>query len=193
MSGSRGRKAVFIDRDGTINCEKEYLFRTEECSFISGAPEAIRLLNKAGFKVIVVTNQSGIGRGFFTEKDVRKLHQFMDEKLAGFGAFIDAWYLCPHHPDHGIGEFKRHCDCRKPQPGMLFEAAGDLGVDLAASYIVGDKLADIKAGIAAGCLPILVRTGYGASVEPMAPAGVPVFDDLLDAAQFISCLAKQVG
>jgi D-glycero-D-manno-heptose 1,7-bisphosphate phosphatase len=178
-------RAVFLDRDGTVNLEKEYLHRTEEFEFIPGAPEAIRLLKDAGFLVIVVTNQSGIGRGYYDEADVHRLHRFMDEELKRHGAAVDAYYLCPHHPLHGIGEYRRECGCRKPLPGMLLEAADDFSIDLAASFIIGDKMADIEAGRAAGCRPLLVATGYGENESARLPAGVPVYNDVLAAARAI--------
>jgi D-glycero-D-manno-heptose 1,7-bisphosphate phosphatase len=180
-----GRPAVFLDRDGTINVEKEYLHRAEEFEFVRGAPEAIRLLKEAGFLVVVVTNQSGVARGYYDEAAVHRLHRFVDNELATAGATIDAYYLCPHHPRHGIGPYRTECACRKPLPGMLLAAASDLGIDLSLSWIVGDKAADVEAGIAAGCRPLLVRTGYGAAEANFVPPGVTVCDDILAAARVI--------
>jgi D-glycero-D-manno-heptose 1,7-bisphosphate phosphatase len=177
--------AVFLDRDGTINEEKEYLFRTEDFSFIPGAPEAIRLLKEAGFLVIVVTNQSGIGRGYYDEEAVRRLHRHMDDELSRYGAAVDGYYLCPHHPHHGIGAYLKDCTCRKPLPGMLLDAVRDYSIDISSSFIIGDKRADVEAGIAAGCRPLLVRTGYGKVEERHSPESVPVYDDILAAAQAI--------
>lgn len=179
------RRAVFLDRDGTINVEKDYLHRSEEFEFIPGAPEAIRLLKDAGFLVIVVTNQSGIGRGYYDEVAVHRLHRFMDGELARHGTAVDAYYICPHHPLHGIDEYRKECGCRKPLPGMLFEAAKDFSIDLAASYIVGDKMADVEAGLAAGCRPLLVMTGYGEKESASLPGGISSFDDILAAARKI--------
>ena len=179
------RRAVFLDRDGTINVEKDYLHRTEEFEFIPGAPEAIRLLKDAGFLVIVVTNQSGIGRGYYDEAAVHRLHRFMDDELARHGTAVDAYYICPHHPLHGIDEYRKECGCRKPLPGMLFEAAEDFSIDLAASYIIGDKMADVAAGLAAGCRPLLVMTGYGEKESASLPGGIASFDDILAAARKI--------
>jgi D-glycero-D-manno-heptose 1,7-bisphosphate phosphatase len=180
-----GNRAVFLDRDGTINEEKEYLHRYEDFSFIPGAPAAIRLLKEAGFLVIVVTNQSGIGRGYYDEEAVHRLHRYMDGELDQYGAAIDGYYLCPHHPHHGIGDYRKECHCRKPLPGMLLEAARDFDIDLTASYIIGDKLADIEAGLAAGCRPLLVSTGYGKDQAILLPAGIPVFGDILAAVRSI--------
>jgi D-glycero-D-manno-heptose 1,7-bisphosphate phosphatase len=188
------RRAVFLDRDGTVNVEREYLHRTEEFAFITGAPEAIRLLKGAGFLVIVVTNQSGIARGYFDEAAVHRLHRYMDEQLARSGTSVDAYYLCPHHPHHGIGDYRRVCGCRKPLPGMLIEAAADYSIDLASSYVVGDKLADVEAGLAAGCRPLLVRTGYGAEESALLPPGVTCCDDILAAArQILSGTVQPAG
>jgi D-glycero-D-manno-heptose 1,7-bisphosphate phosphatase len=177
--------AVFLDRDGTINVEKNYLYRSEDLELLPGAAEGIALLCAAGFRVIVVSNQSGVGRGYYSEDDVRKLHQHLDQVLEHYGARIDAYYYCPHHPEQGIGSYRNACSCRKPLPGMLLQAAADLDIDLNNSFMVGDKLADVHAGKAAGCMPFLVRTGYGATEECDLPLDVPVFDTLLAAAKAI--------
>jgi D-glycero-D-manno-heptose 1,7-bisphosphate phosphatase len=179
------KRAVFIDRDGTINEEKEYLYRTDEFAFIPGAPQAIRLLNEAGFLVIVVSNQSGVARGYYTEEDVHLLHRHISAQLESFGARVDAWLYCPHHPA-GRGSYALPCRCRKPLPGMLLEAAGRFDIDLESSIMIGDKLVDVEAGSAAGCRTILVRTGYGAVEEGRAQAGIEVCDDLLSAAESLT-------
>jgi len=179
------KRAVFLDRDGTINVEKEYLHRPEEFEFIPGVPEAIRLLRTAGFRVIVVTNQSGVARGYYDEQAVEALHRHLDGELARYDTGVDAYYFCPHHPVEGVGEYRTACDCRKPLPGMLIQAARDFGLDLGRSYIVGDKLADVEAGLAAGCGTVLVRTGYGERAAGKVPEGVTVCDDLLAAAEAI--------
>ena len=178
-------RAVFLDRDGTINVEKDYLHCIEDFEFIPGVPEAISALNKAGFLVVVVTNQSGVARGYYDLEAVHTLHAHIAQRLAPAGAVIDAWYVCPHHPENGIGEYLCDCFCRKPLPGMLLEAAERYAIDLSASYMVGDKLADVNAALAAGCTPLLVRTGYGAEVESKLPAGVVAVDDLAAAVQNI--------
>jgi D-glycero-D-manno-heptose 1,7-bisphosphate phosphatase len=182
------RRAVFLDRDGTINVDHGYVCRAEEFEIIPGAPEAIRRLRDAGFQVIVVTNQAGIARGYYGETELHALHSHLDRELERSGTAIDAYYYCPHHPEQGIGPFRRDCDCRKPLPGMLRQAATDRAIDLEGSYLVGDKLSDILAGLAAGCAPILVLTGYGAGVE-IVPPEVPRVADLAAAADLI--LSKQ--
>jgi D-glycero-D-manno-heptose 1,7-bisphosphate phosphatase len=185
------RRAVFLDRDGTINEEKEYLWRVEEFSFIDGAVEAIKLLKGAGYLVVVVTNQSGIGRGYYGENDLKLLHEHMGRELQRYGTSVDACYFCPHHPQHGVGHYAIDCSCRKPLPGMLLQAAVDLEIDLAASWMIGDKKADIDAGQAAGCRTILVRTGYGTAEAATLPDDVPVVDDLLAAALLIVSRDKE--
>lgn len=188
MSNSNGfrhtKPAVFLDRDGTINIEKEYLYKAEEFEFTSQAVEAIRLLNQAGYLVVVVTNQSGVARGYYTEDDVRRLHQYVEAQLEVGGAHVDGWYYCPHHPSGGA-PYDLDCDCRKPEPGMLLTAARDLQIDLERSWMVGDKLADIEAGIAAGCRPVLVMTGYGHIERHQLDQEISVCEDLYAAARMI--------
>ena len=162
MTGKR--RAVFLDRDGTINVEKSYLHKIEDFEFIPGAPEAIKRLKDAGFLVIVVSNQSGIGRGYFDEHAVDKLQRYIQSELAGYNTSIDDFYFCPHHPEKGIGNYKVVCDCRKGEPGMLIQAAKEYNIDLQKSFMIGDKLADIEAGQRAGCQSLLVLTGYGERV-----------------------------
>lgn len=174
------KRAVFLDRDGTINIEKEYLYRAQDFEFITGAPEAIRLLNQAEIMVVVVTNQSGVARGYYTEEDVESLHRHIARELEKAEAHVDAWLYCPHHPS-GRGSYALPCDCRKPLPGMLQEAARRHNIDLEKSVMVGDKLADVEAGLAAGCRTILVRTGYGADEEQHVSPRTVVCDDLLSA------------
>jgi D-glycero-D-manno-heptose 1,7-bisphosphate phosphatase len=180
------KRAVFLDRDGTINEEKDYLHRIEDFEFIPGASEAIRRLKKAGFLVIVVTNQSGVARGYYTLDDVKILHRYMLRELEAAGASVDGIYVCPHHPVEGVGEYLRECDCRKGRPGMLLRAAEEHGIDLSRSFMIGDKAADVEAGEAAGCLPLLVLTGYGrAESAKLSSDRVRRFADLTAAADFI--------
>ena len=174
------KRAVFLDRDGTINVEIEYLYRAEDFEFIQGVPEAVRTLNDAGLMVVVVTNQSGVARGYYTENDVENLHRHIAGELKKYGAHIDAWLYCPHHPS-GRGSYALPCDCRKPLPGMLREAAQRYDIDLGQSIMIGDKRADIEAGQAAGCRTILVRTGYGSNEEQYIATGTDVYDNLLSA------------
>ncbi|GFO54682.1 D,D-heptose 1,7-bisphosphate phosphatase [Geomonas sp. Red276] len=185
MTSQPKRKAVFLDRDGTINVDVDYLSRVEQFEFIPGAPQALKSLQDAGFMLVVVTNQSGIGRGLYDEAALEAVHAHMHAELARFGVTVDACYFCPHHPQHGIGDYRLECACRKPLPGMLQQAAGELGIDLASSFMVGDKVGDVQAGIAAGCTSLLVLTGYGAADAAKLPEGVQSFPDLASAAQAI--------
>ena len=148
----RMARAVFFDRDGTIARDVPYCRRVEDFEIMPQVPEAIRLLNDAGFKVAVVTNQSGIARGYFTEQTLSLIHEKMRRELARWGAHVDAIYVCPHHPD-------QECGCRKPKPALLVQAAKDMGIALQLSYMVGDDAKDVGAGRAAGCRTVLVTTG----------------------------------
>jgi D-glycero-D-manno-heptose 1,7-bisphosphate phosphatase len=183
---SAGRPAVFLDRDGTINVEKNYLYRIEDFQFIAGVPEAIKKLNQAGYLVLVVTNQSGVARGYFSLEDVDSLHQHLAQRLAATGAHVDGFYVCPHHPTAGQGELRSVCSCRKGAPGMLLQAAREHGIDLARSYMIGDKEADIEAGEKAGCSSLLVLTGYGnETAHGISSTRAKRFADLKQAADYI--------
>jgi D-glycero-D-manno-heptose 1,7-bisphosphate phosphatase len=179
------RRAVFLDRDGTINEEKNYLHRVEDFAFIPGVPQAIRRLNRAGYLVVVVTNQSGVARGYFELSDVQRLHDHVADRLAAEDAHVDGFFVCPHHPEAGRGAWRRKCDCRKGEPGLLLQAARQLHIDLDHSFMVGDKQADIEAGIRAGCTPLLVLTGYGAETAQNLDASIPRFVSLTEAVDFI--------
>lgn len=173
--------AVFLDRDGTINVEKNYLYRLEDWEWIPGAKEAIRKLKQSGYRVVVVSNQAGIARGMFKPSDVERLHSFVQQELVGLGTTIDAFYYCPHHPD-----FSGNCSCRKPAPGMLVQASLDLNLDFARSWMIGDKLIDVQAGHAAAVQSMMVRTGYGVSEQKHMNRETRVFDSVCYAAEFIA-------
>jgi len=180
------KPAVFLDRDGTINVEKDYLHRIEDFAFLPGVPEAIRRLKVAGYLVLVVTNQSGVARGYYGLGDVERLHRHLQEELGRHGTAVDGFYICPHHPQSGRGPYRRDCDCRKGNPGMLLQAAAEHGVDLERSFMVGDKKADIEAGRRAGCTALLVLTGYGASTAgELGTSAPPTFAGLPEAVEFI--------
>lgn len=155
------RDAVFLDRDGTLIEEVNYLARPEQVRLIPGAADAVRALNDAGVLVVVVTNQAGVARGYFPESRVAEVHARLSALLAEHGAHVDAYYHCPHHPTAGVGRYRVDCDCRKPKPGLLLTAARHLDIDLARSWMIGDKPCDAGAGRAAGCRTLLVRTGHG--------------------------------
>lgn len=155
-------RAVFLDRDGVITQEPpHYAHRVEDLEFISRSPEAIRLLNKNNFMVIVVSNQSGIARGYYQEEDTIAFNQAMEKRLSDIGAHIDAIYYCPHHPEAKIEKYRIDCDCRKPNNGMLKKAKRNMNVDLKQSFVVGDRWSDIEAGRSVNCKTILVKTGHG--------------------------------
>jgi D-glycero-D-manno-heptose 1,7-bisphosphate phosphatase len=175
--------AVFLDRDGTINVEKNYLYQIEDWEWIPGAAESIRQLNEAGFLVVVVSNQAGIARGLYSAKHVHALHNHVSADLVRKGGKIDAYYFCPHHPEYGE---IRACKCRKPSPTMLLEAAIALNIDLSKSWMIGDKAIDIQAGQLAGVSTILVRTGYGVSEEAVTTGAEFVTASLCDAIERIA-------
>ncbi|MBI4911127.1 MAG: HAD family hydrolase [Acidobacteria bacterium] len=165
MSSGPGRPAVFLDRDGTLNVEVDHLHRVEDLVLIPGSAQAVARLNARDIPVVVVTNQSGIGRGRFSWKAYGAVMARLGEELARAGAHLDAAYAAPHHPE-GQGEYRHpdHPD-RKPNPGMLRRAAEEHGLDLSASWMIGDKVLDLEAGRNAGCRVALVRTGYGATQD----------------------------
>lgn len=152
--------AIFLDRDGTLNEEVGYLDSLEKLKLYDNTVEAIRLINESRMKTVVITNQSGVARGYFTEEFVRTVHICIKKILQERGAFVDAFHYCPHHPE-GIGVYRQVCFCRKPEAGMLIQAAEELNIDLKCSYVVGDMLKDIQAASRVGAKAILVRTGYG--------------------------------
>ncbi|MCL4502517.1 MAG: HAD family hydrolase [Deltaproteobacteria bacterium] len=175
--------AVFLDRDGTINEEMEYPDRLEQILVFPQAAPAIRRLNEAGLKVVVVTNQSGVARRYFPLAFVHEVHQYLNEHLAAAGAHFDGLYVCPHHPEDG-------CLCRKPKPGLILRAARDLNLDLAHSYMVGDRYNDLETAANAGVKGILVLTGYGRGEfellrDKASAPPVYVAQDLADAAAWI--------
>lgn len=170
------KKAIFLDRDGTICEESNYLSNPDDLEIFPYAAEAIRLLNDAGFLVVIITNQSGIGRGYFNEDDLDRISQKMFDQLDSGGARIDAIYYCPHAPED-------NCDCRKPKTKMIENACKDFPIDLANSWIIGDKAIDIQTGINAGTKSALVLTGYGKSeIDKCNDTANLTAEDLLDAA-----------
>jgi len=153
-------RAVFLDRDGTINEEVGYLDSLDKCRLFPETPEAIKKIHDNGLKAVVVTNQSGVARGFFTEAFVIKTHEHIQALLKKAGTYIDAFYYCPHHETEGRGIYLQACDCRKPKPGMLFKAAEEMDVDLARSYMVGDTVRDMETARNIPMKAILVQTGH---------------------------------
>ena len=162
--------AVFLDRDGVINVDHGYVSTWEQFEFLPGVPEALRELQDAGYLLVVVSNQSGIGRGYYSDSDVDLLNQAIAEYLdSSVGVTLSGFYHCPHHPTEAEGEFRRQCDCRKPAPGMIRQAVLDHGIDVKTSLLVGDKDSDIEAGRAAGIARLF-------KVAPSAQAATPAGD-----------------
>lgn len=191
MSESSLRPAVFCDRDGTLNVDRDYLYRAEAWQWLPGVPEGLATLAAAGFALVVVTNQSGIARGLYTEADMQRLHAFVQAQAAGFGARFAGFYHCPHLP-----AITGACDCRKPKPGLLLRAAEELGLDMSRSWAVGDSARDVQAAQAAGCRALLVGTGNGLRDAPLVPH-VPLCADFpaavahILAANDLACPAKK--
>ena len=175
---NKAHKAVFIDRDGTLNRDVPYCSCPEDLELLPEVAKAIRLLNQHDFKVVVITNQSGIARGYFNEEMLEQIHHTMREKLTSHGAAIDAVYYCPHHPEED-------CACRKPKPALLWRAGRELNLDVAHSFVVGDRPEDIQMGKQAGCLSVLVAQDSSRTTENREVAPDHVAKDLLKAAVWI--------
>lgn len=189
------KNAVFLDRDGTINVDTGYPSDYGQIEIYPRSYEAVRLLNRAGLPVIVLTNQSGIGRGLLTEQKLSLIHEKMRASFQQENAALDAFYYCPHYELSTIPRYRLDCDCRKPNPGLALRAAADFGLDLARSYMVGDKVEDIVLGLNIKASPVLVLTGYGreslAHLESLGAKPAHVAGDILDAAVWILGREKQ--
>lgn len=155
------RRAIFVDRDGTLNEDVGYVCSLGDFRLYDFAAESIRLINEAGWLAIVVTSQAGVARGFYTEEFLAEVHENMAEQLAREGARVDAIYYCPHHPTDGELPYRQVCDCRKPKPGMLHRAAEDFNLNLTECVVIGDRLRDFAMAQAVGGTSVLVLTGYG--------------------------------
>ena len=183
------RSAVFLDRDGTMVHDVGYLSRLDDLRWFPWTIDAVRLLNRAGFLVCVATNQGGVGLGYYPETFVHRVHDVMTATLADGGAHVDGWFYCPHHPQARTEEWRRDCDCRKPNTGMIKQAASRFDIDLGASFVVGDKDKDVELATNAGARGILVRSGYGeAELERRhgkMPGAVFVAAELMEATTWI--------
>ncbi|WP_437610331.1 D-glycero-beta-D-manno-heptose 1,7-bisphosphate 7-phosphatase [Erwinia sp. V71] len=179
--------AIFLDRDGTINVDHGYVHEIDNFEFIDGVIEAMQQLKKMGFALVLVTNQSGIARGMFSEDQFMQLTEWMDWSLADRDVDLDGIYFCPHLPDASEEAYRQQCDCRKPQPGMLLAAQQELHIDMSASYMVGDKLEDMLAAKAAGVgKKVLVRTG-----KPVTEEGEAVADWVINSLADLPARIKQ--
>ena len=183
------RPAVFIDRDGTLTDEVGYVNHPSRLRLLPRSAEAIRRLNAAGVPAVVVTNQAGLARGYFSEEVLRIVNESLVEQLARAGARLDGIYVCPHHPTEGEPPYRTGCECRKPKPGLLRQAASELGLDLTHSTMIGDKPSDLVPGREVGAAAVLVLTGYGRGeweyrreTFPLKPDHVA--EDLLDAVEW---------
>jgi D-glycero-D-manno-heptose 1,7-bisphosphate phosphatase len=177
--------AAFLDRDGVINIDHGYVVRHEEFAWVPGVLEASAQLHRAGFALVVVTNQSGIGRGMYSEADFLALTDWMRAEFAAAGAPLAGVYFCPHHPTDAVGAFRTACRCRKPAPGMLLDAARELALDLSRSVLFGDKPSDLQAAGAAGVPHRILLATDGIGVPATAPAGLATgsFASLAEAVQ----------
>ncbi|UXN36668.1 D-glycero-beta-D-manno-heptose 1,7-bisphosphate 7-phosphatase [Avibacterium paragallinarum] len=182
-------KAIFLDRDGTINIDHGYVHQIDDFQFIESGIEALQQLKAMGYLLVLVTNQSGIARGYFSEQQFLQLTEWMDWSLADRGVDFDGIYYCPHHPE-GKGEYKEDCDCRKPKSGMLLQAIKELHIDPALSFMVGDKKEDMQAGKGAGVKTcVLVRTGKAVTEESEKSADI-VINSVADLPALIKKLKK---
>ena len=176
------KKAIFLDRDGVINKEVNYLSNPDDFELIENTIEALKILKKKLFLIIVITNQAGIAKGYFNEDNLIDIHNKMNYLLKQSNVFLDDIFYCPHHPD-----FTGPCECRKPNPGMIYRARDKYNIDLHNSYMVGDTITDIKTGLNAGCKTVLVLTGYGEEEKKKIKNVKPdlIFNNLLEFAQKI--------
>lgn len=175
-------KCVFLDRDGVLNQDPpHYVHKIEDMVILPRVGDAIKLLNEEGWQVIVVSNQSGVGRGMYTQNDVYFFNNYLFYRIyKDSGGVVTDSLFCPHHPEHGIGEYKVDCECRKPKPGLILKAAKHHDIDLPNSWLIGDKRTDMEAAMAAGVRPILVLTGHGKE-EVKKPGVSRVSNDLYSA------------
>jgi len=177
--------AVFLDRDGVINVDNGYVHQVDDFEYVEGVFDACHSLKEMGYKLAVVTNQSGIARGMYSEEQFHSLTEWMDWNFVDKGVELDGIYYCPHHAEKGLGEYKQDCECRKPKPGMMLTAAKFLNIDLSQSVMVGDKRDDMLAAVAAG-IPtrILVRTGKSVTDEAVEASTV-VLDSIADVPAYL--------
>lgn len=181
------RPAVFLDRDGTLIQERGYLDRLDLLELFPWTAEALRLLTRAGFATVVITNQAAIGRGIIDESFLAAVHRTIDARLAP-RARIDAYYFCPHFPYSSDERYRRRCDCRKPAPGMIEQAIAEMDLDVSRSFMVGDRWLDVQCGHRAGARSLLVRTGHGAHEEERPHDGVradAILNNLMEAVGWI--------
>ncbi|MBN2712795.1 MAG: HAD family hydrolase [Planctomycetes bacterium] len=183
MGNNEGR-AVFLDRDGCVIVEKKYLSNPAEVELIPGAGKALAKLKDAGFRIVIITNQSGVARGYFTEKDVMAVNDRLSTMLFGEGVTVDGIYYSPYHPEATVEKYRKDSECRKPRPGMLQKAAADLDIDLENSFMIGDKVSDLECAETVKASGILVLTGYGEKSRAVRP-DARCFPSVVEAAEWI--------
>jgi len=183
---------VFLDRDGTMIEDVGYLDRLERLKLFPYTIDAVRLLNAAGFKVIVVTSQNGVANGILPESFITEAHEHLSELFRAAGARVDGYYYCPHSPHAPVERYRMDCDCRKPKPGMILSAARDHGIDVPASIVIGDRWRDIEMGFAAGTTAMLVETGYGRTEAARRPAHVPAVPVVGTLIEAVSAILQEV-
>ena len=187
IADMKKNKAIFLDRDGVINYEKNFILSTQDMELIPDAPYALRKINSSPFLAIVVTNQSAVARNLIQPNELEQIHEKLKADLKKNGAYVDAIYYCPHHPDYNASDANKdlikECHCRKPKPGLLFDASKEMNIDLQQSYMIGDSERDIQAGKEAGCSTIGVRTGK--NIENFTIKPDYTFDTVLGATDHI--------
>ncbi|NOY87970.1 MAG: HAD-IIIA family hydrolase [FCB group bacterium] len=188
-------RAVFIDRDGTLIVDKHFLSHPDEIEFIPGTIEALKIVQRLGYKIVVISNQSGVARGFFDINTVEKVNARLVEMLVTHNVYVDAIYYCPHHPEGTVDEYAVECNCRKPSAGMAEDAAYQLGINLQKSFVIGDKVDDINLGKVIGATSIMVKTGYGNKQKEEIEAldfykEIPIVEDLLDAVNYLKAVKE---
>jgi D-glycero-D-manno-heptose 1,7-bisphosphate phosphatase len=191
------KKAVFLDRDGTLNADAPYASSYEQIAVYPESYEAVKKLNRAGLLVVIITNQSAVGRGLLTEDGLNDIHRRLSASFAGRGARLDAIYFCPHYSQSSDPRYRKECDCRKPNPGLALRAAAELGIELRQSYMIGDKAEDIIFGINVRAVPVLVLTGSGreslAKLREIGLEPAHVAETILDAADWVLDREKTAG
>lgn len=187
------RKAVFLDKDGTLIKDVPYNVDPDLIQLLPQTIDGLRLMHEAGYELVVITNQSGVARGYFEEEDLEGVEAHLRQLFAREGLPLGGFYYCPHHPDGIVAEYSGSCDCRKPEPGMLLEATAELGIDPDRSWYIGDILNDVEAGRRAGCRTILMNTG-GETEWVLTPERLPhhITDNLADAGRIIAALSQPI-
>lgn len=191
MSSVTSGAAIFLDRDGTLIREVGHLSRPEQVEILPGVGEALRGLRDLGFKLVVVTNQSAVARGYLSERELAVIHALLRERLAAERVVLDAIYYCPHHPTEGLGDYRVACNCRKPNPGMVHQAVEELDLNAAASYLIGDQMTDMQLAEIVGATGLLLGDALAAS--PASRGEVPAFADLWHAGQWIAARERRMA